>query len=173
MKLMEGINKLTDFLMPPIEDEKVSHISEAKRDATEEEEYVEEVKVVNGPSRYRSVPFQAKSTTHHVERISVADQSSRPQLTLHTTKIPSLDVKIHVPTGFDYCPRIADDLKAGRATIVNYERVPFEEQVRICDFVNGLIYVLDGEVNRVSDTMVLYVPHGVNVYNAEPVALTD
>lgn len=169
---MEGINKLTDFLMPPIEDESVVRISDAKRDEAEEEAFVEEVKVVNGASRYRSVPFQAKVSSV-AGRTAVTEQPNRPQLTVHTTRVPSLDVKIHVPTGFDHCPRIADDLKAGRAAIVNYERVRFEEQVRICDFVNGLVYVLDGEVNRVSDTMVLYVPHGVNVYSAEPVALTD
>ncbi|BEU87627.1 hypothetical protein TAMA11512_10910 [Selenomonas sp. TAMA-11512] len=173
MNLMEGINKLTDFLMPPIEEEKVVRIGGAKQEEMEEEEILEEVKVVNGASRFRSVPVQKAVPTSSVRRATVSEQPARPQLTVHTTKVASLDVKIHVPTSFDYCPRIADDLKAGRATIVNYERVQFEEQVRICDFVNGLVYVLEGEVNRVSDTMVLYVPQGVNVYNAEPVALTD
>lgn len=36
-------------------------------------------------------------------------------------------------------------------------------QVRICDFMNGACYVLDGSVKRISAKMVLYVPDGVSI----------
>ena len=62
----------------------------------------------------------------------------------------------------------ADDLLANRAAVVNYERVDLPEQRRICDFINGVSYVLDCEARRISDIMVLYVPSGVDVSTAKP-----
>ena len=67
--------------------------------------------------------------------------------------------------------RIADDLKARMAVIVNYEKVEAEEQRRICDFVNGACYVSDGGAKRISDYIVLYVPEGIDVSEAMSVAV--
>ena len=66
---------------------------------------------------------------------------------------------------------IADDLKAGKAAVVNYERIEATEQRRICDFVNGVCYVLDGCAKRISNQIVLYVPDGVDVDEAMSMAL--
>lgn len=53
---------------------------------------------------------------------------------------------------------------------MNYEKVDFAEQRRICDFVNGVCYVMEGEARRISETMVLYVPDGVSVAEMQPLA---
>ena len=64
-------------------------------------------------------------------------------------------------------------LKAGKACVVNYEQIEALEQRRICDFVNGVCYVLDGSAKRVSNQIMLYVPNGVDVAEAMTMALTD
>ena len=92
----------------------------------------------------------------------------RPKLTVHTTKVPELAMEIHVPSNFEQVARIADDLLANRATIVNFERVETKEQQRIFDFINGVSYVLDCAARRVSPVMMLYVPNGVDVATALP-----
>ena len=74
---------------------------------------------------------------------------------------------IYVPSTFDQVTGIAEDLLAKKAVIVNFERVDQAEQRRICDFVNGVCYVLDGEARRISDGMMLYVPSGVDVATAQ------
>ena len=78
-----------------------------------------------------------------------------------------------VPRQLDGHPvtAIADDLRAKKAVIVNYEKVEAEQQRRICDFINGSCYVTDGGAKRISDYIVLYVPEGVNVSEAMSVAL--
>ena len=77
-------------------------------------------------------------------------------------------MEIHVPSNFDQVARVADDLLANHAVVVNFERVDAPEQRRICDFINGVSYVLDCEARRISDSMVLYVPSGVDVSTAKP-----
>lgn len=146
--------KLTDILMP-IEEEETVAAAAVGKDAKEEVVYGGQ-KVVNGDNVAYMTPA-AKTT------------SKRPQLTVHTTKVQDLKVHIYVPTTFDEVTSIADDLKSGRAAVVNYERVDLGEQRRICDFVNGACYVLNGEARRISETMVLYVPAGVEVAEIRPV----
>ena len=84
----------------------------------------------------------------------------------------SLDMKIQIytPQNFDSVSEIADALKANRSAIVNYERVELPEQRRICDFLNGVCYVQNGEVRRITATMVLYVPDGVEISEVKSVA---
>ena len=93
----------------------------------------------------------------------------RPNLVLH--QAPRLKVRVYEPSNFDQAAAIADDLRDQVAVVVNYERVEVAEQRRICDFINGCCYVTDGGVKRISDTIVLYVPEGVNVSEAMSVAL--
>lgn len=94
---------------------------------------------------------------------------SRPQLTLHTNQSPLVNeknkfaVKIYVPKCFDDAQIIADNLKQGKMAVVNYVDIDLQEQIRICDFLNGSIYVLQGLARRINDTMVIYVPQGIKI----------
>lgn len=107
----------------------------------EEKQIIREKKVVNG-------------NMHNYER---------PTLTVHTNIIPELKVMVYEPISFDQANIIANALKNKEAVIVNYEKVDPAEQRRLCDFINGVCYVLDGGVQRVSETNVLYVPSSVGI----------
>lgn len=97
-----------------------------------------------------------------------AAASQRPKLTVHTTKVSELAMEIHVPSNYEQVARIADDLLANHAAIVNFERVAGNEQQRIFDFINGVSYVLNCAASRVSPNLMLYVPDGVDVATAAP-----
>lgn len=124
----------------------------------EQEEMAETRQVVNGIPL--TSPFDPP----------VRSATARPRLSVCTAQTGELAVDIYVPTAFAQAARIADDLIAKKAAIVNYERVEGNEQRRLCDFINGVCYILDGEARRISDGMVLYVPTGVNVVTANAVA---
>lgn len=141
MKILE---KLTNIIMP------IDEIEEEEVPEEEKEEIKTEPKrVVNGSplSSVSSVPYEP----------------FRPTLTLHRTQVTDLSVKIHLPHEFGDVRKIADDLKEKRAVIVNFEEVEPAEQRRICDFTNGVCYMMDGQARRISESMVLYVPAGVSV----------
>ena len=176
--IKDKVMGLVDVIMPPLddvaefEDEVVSikkqpsaiHAVAGKQSTLSS--YTEEYKVSNGDS------IQVERPSYTVGSASQAEKS-RPQLTVHTTKTPELKVQIYAPRNFDQVTAIADDLKSGKACVVNYEKIEADEQRRICDFVNGVCYVLDGCAKRVSGQIVLYVPNGVDVTEAMTVALTD
>jgi cell division inhibitor SepF len=151
------VEKLKDILMP-IEDVMEDEYTEEEVPEVQEEAVVRERQVVNGsPVGYAAAPATPV----------------RPQLTVHTTKVPELKIQIYVPQNFDQVTTVADDLKAKKAAVVNYERVESVDQRRICDFLNGVCYVTDGEVKRISETMVLYVPAGVSISEATPTAMPE
>ena len=174
--IKDKIKQLQDLLMPIeyvdefeeefAEEQKSSQKKTASAAQERVESYEEEVKVANGGSYHVSRP---KYTTGSYQ----SQEKSRPQLTVHTTKKMALKVQIYAPNNFDQVTAIADDLKAGKACVVNYEKIEAAEQRRICDFVNGVCYVLDGCAKRVTGQIVLYVPAGVDVAEAMTVAMPE
>lgn len=158
---MNMLEKLKNLLMPEV-------IEEEELAETEEEAAEKPLQVVNG------VPFGSPVTEPKSvmapPRPQLSMEAERPPLSVRTTQVEELAVDIHVPTAFAQVAGIADDLIAKKAAIVNYERVEGNEQRRICDFINGVCYTIDGEARRISDGMVLYVPAGVNVVSARPTA---
>lgn len=152
---MSILKKLEDFFAPvEVEDELY---------VDEEEVVTEQVerKVVGGSTASAVKPAPAPV--------------KRPNLTLHTNnaaRTAEMKIKIFMPQRFDDVREVADALKAKNSAIVNYERVELPEQQRICDFLNGVCYVQDGFVHRISNTMVLYAPNGVEINEMKSVAAT-
>ncbi len=155
---MELLEKFKDLLMPEyIEEEEIEEEETAAAVTAPVRAPIK--RVVNGnPAPVFPVPPVASST--------------RPKLTVHTSETAELAVDIHIPSAFDQVRRIADDLLARKAAIVNYERVDSNEGRRISDFLNGVCYMLDGEARLISDNMALYVPKGINITSVTPKAKT-
>ncbi len=93
------------------------------------------------------------------EHISPSDR--RASLKVHSPA--ALKVFIAAPQAFDDVRVCADCLKAHVAVLINFEDVDNVTQQRIGDFLNGVCVVTDGTSQRVSDTVVLYVPSSVDV----------
>ncbi len=143
------IKKLEDFFAP-VEVEDELYIDE-EEEVVAEHETVR--KVVGGSSVDASRPMATAP-------------AKKPTLTLHTNnsaRASELKIKIFMPQRFDDVREIADVLKSKNAAVVNYERVELPEQQRICDFLNGVCYVQEGFLHRISNTMVIYAPKGVEI----------
>ncbi|MDF2564487.1 MAG: sepF 1 [Massilibacillus sp.] len=102
-----------------------------------------------------------KRATERTGIFESQDKMERPVLTVHTN--PDLKIKVFVPTTFDQANLIADCLKSKESVVVNYEQVDNKEQRRLCDFLNGVCYVLNGGVQRITNVSVLYVPDNVEI----------
>lgn len=88
---------------------------------------------------------------------------TRPSLTVHSNSAVELKVFVAIPHSFDDVRDFADRLRAKEAVIVNYEYVDQENRQRIADFLNGVCYILEGSVQRISDDSMLYAPENVDI----------
>ena len=76
------------------------------------------------------------------------------------------------PTSFNDCGLIADRYKGGQPVIVDLNSIPEIDRQRFLDFVAGLIYGLNGEINKVSAGIYLIAPHGSYVSEADRARFT-
>ena len=52
---------------------------------------------------------------------------------------------------------------AGSSVVLNIENIGSKDIVRFMDFLMGVIYVIDGNINNVSKTTVIVTPNNVGV----------
>mgnify|MGYP003420710233 FL=1 len=67
------------------------------------------------------------------------------------------------PRAFSEAQQIADYLKAKNQVVVNFKRVTSDVSKRIMDFLNGIIYAIDGTMQKLGPGIVLCAPKGFEI----------
>src|SRR5574344_284422 len=67
------------------------------------------------------------------------------------------------PRAFSEAQQIADYLKAKNQVVVNFKRVTTDVSKRIMDFLNGIIYAIDGNMQKLGPGIVLCAPKGCEI----------
>ncbi len=145
---MKLVNKIADILMP----------IEEVEEQTENESLDSNENTDSSFSEERAAKEEAASP-------KTSFNASRSRFYARAGKSSDMRILVFKLDSFDEVKSVADALNQKRAALVNYEKVDTEIQKRICDFVNGVCYVMNGEVKRISSTMVLYVPENVAIGN--------
>ena len=82
---------------------------------------------------------------------------------LHAVGATPFKVFVHSPLSFDDVKSYADYLRVGVVVIVNYQQVDVIVQQKMSDFLNGVCYIMDGAVQRISEQVTVYAPTGASV----------
>ncbi len=67
------------------------------------------------------------------------------------------------PKVFNDCEKIADHLKQSRPVVMNMEQTDQDIAQRVVDYVQGVMYALDGNIDRVSESIYLCAPNNMSV----------
>ena len=67
------------------------------------------------------------------------------------------------PTGFDECPKLVDSLKSRKPVIVNLEKLDSDTGRKIFDFLGGATYALNGNVQKVANSIFVFAPENVDI----------
>lgn len=78
-------------------------------------------------------------------------------LRLHSARRNRVSVW-HAAESFETARQVADGLKDGHPQVVNLENTSLELSARIIDFLNGVIYALDGSVEKVGNRVFFFTP---------------
>lgn len=196
------VKKVTDIIMPPVDNAEEEEPKEVKKVEAKVEEPKTEPKPaekpVEQPTQKTQQPFmqnfQAEkqmasgniggftrtrvSTSDSAmigDRRYVAYGTSEPsvQPSLAVVKTAQITMKIYTPAKYDeQVKAIGQDLIKNNAVVVNYERTEDSVQQRISDFVLGVVYTINGHVEMISGKIVLYVPEGFEVEPAQAAMAT-
>jgi cell division inhibitor SepF len=83
----------------------------------------------------------------------------------HIEAVPSGAVRVSlvVPRSFNDAQQVADKYKHGNPVILNLQEADTELGKRLMDFLSGLVYGLDGSIQRIAEKVFLLSPRNVEV----------
>ncbi len=174
--MLSWIKKIVDVVMPleTMPEEEAEAKVEAKQEEVKSqvrtEATVKRAAVAAGggahfatekyPPGYVSTSHSGTISVNGVRYDAYASANDRPNLKV--VKAPELVMRLYNPAEYNQeVIRITDDILANKAVVVNYERLPIDQQRSICDFIDGACYAVNGSATKISDRIVLYAPAGV------------
>jgi len=98
------------------------------------------------------------------DEIGISDQPRKNVLLFPEGKSARCrGVSIFHPRRFDEVTEIADNLRAARHIVVNLVGADRAMCQRIVDFLSGVVYTVDGKMQRLGEGIYLFVPANVPV----------
>ncbi len=91
----------------------------------------------------------------------VKSKKANKVINMHTNA--SMKIVVHEPLSYDEAPGIIDDLKARKTVIVNLEQLEIGIKKQIFDFVNGGIYAMEGNIQKVTKDIFIFAPDTVEI----------
>lgn len=79
------------------------------------------------------------------------------------TATTQLEVAVLQPATYEDASEIADRLKGKKAVVVNLEDLTKEDAIKVLDFVSGVVYALEGNIQKVSNGIFLIAPYNVSI----------
>ena len=70
------------------------------------------------------------------------------------------------PRSFDEAEEVAKRLKENRAAVVNLHKLQREYAQRTIDFLTGVVFALDGSIQKIGHNVILCAPKTVGVHGA-------
>ena len=75
----------------------------------------------------------------------------------------SQEVCVIKPQTIDDSREISETLLSGKAVIINFEGLHVEISQRIMDFISGTCYAIDGNLQKVSNFIIIATPNSVEI----------
>lgn len=130
-------DKIKDFIAP-------------MDDEDDEEEYEEETQ--------QQLQYKQSEGTP-VKPVSAYETA---QTTVNSTPT-NASMVLFEPRSFEESAEIAKHLKQKRACVVNLHRLQRDYQQRTIDFLTGVVFALDGTIQKIGHNILLCTPKDVNV----------
>jgi cell division inhibitor SepF len=108
--------------------------------------------------------FAGNDADDEYEDLSAGDEPRKNVLLFPESKSGRCrGVSIFHPRRFDEVTEIADNLRAARHIVVNLVGADRALSQRIVDFLSGVVYTVDGKMQRLGEGIYLFVPANVPV----------
>jgi cell division inhibitor SepF len=83
------------------------------------------------------------------------------------------EISIFSPGSFEDALIVADNLKDGKAVVLNLSRVDISLATRILDFVSGIIHAISGDHKKVGENIFVFAPSEFSIDESEHKRVRD
>ncbi|KXG75965.1 cell division protein SepF [Thermotalea metallivorans] len=123
--------------------------------------FIDKVKYFMGLDDYEEAAEEVmENHAHEEDVVSIANKKNRV-VNIHTTT--QMKVIVCEPSEFEEAPGIVDNLKSRKPVVINLENLDQEVAKKIFDFLNGAVYALDGNIQKVSKGIFILAPNNVDI----------
>lgn len=77
--------------------------------------------------------------------------------------VGNMKLVVHEPLTYEDAPKIVDDLKTRKTVVVNLEQLEPNLKRQIFDFINGGLYSLEGNIQKVTKDIFILAPNNVEI----------
>ena len=106
------------------------------------------------------------TTTNYIDEKSDATQiTGKKNKVVGMPGMQQVKVIISQPSTFEQSEEICEHLKDKKSIIVNLEYVNKDVARRIVDFISGAVYGLDGNIQKISNSIFLVAPFNYEITN--------
>ncbi|MBE6112772.1 MAG: cell division protein SepF [Peptococcaceae bacterium] len=132
-----------------------------------EREEIEEEEVVERPAApvQKQNAMPVKSEPKPVARINNVVSFTNPnrEHSSRTEGGENARVVLVEPVRFEESQGIADNLLEHKAVVINIESCDTDIAAKIIDFVGGVVYAIDGTIQKVSQGIILAAPQNIDI----------
>lgn len=122
---------------------------------------IDKVKIFMGFDAFEDDEIEEEFLEEGEETVPVVGRRRNKVVNIHTTT--QMKVVLYEPDNFEEAPSIVDDLKNRKPVIVNLENTGSDLAKKFFDFLNGAIYALDGNIQKVSTGIFILAPNNVDI----------
>lgn len=99
------------------------------------------------------------------EAEEAVSQYEQPASTKNVAKIASnTKMVLFEPRSFEEAEEVAKHLKERRAAVINLHRLQREYAQRTIDFLTGVVFALDGTIQKIGHNVILCTPSTIGVH---------
>lgn len=100
--------------------------------------------------------FEIKKSARSNSKVTPMRQPAR-------RNAPAMEVCVIKPNNMDDSREITETLLSGRTVILNLEGLDLEDAQRIIDFISGAAFAIDGNLQKISNSIFLVTPAHVDI----------
>lgn len=115
-----------------------------------------------------SFPSSGHAPTTSIEHLSeqVPDLFTSSPAPAARPSGPGPSMVVMEPKNFEDALAVVRELKQNRSVIVNLHLLDVEQSQRIVDFVSGATHALEGNQERINESIFIFAPSSVSISNA-------
>ena len=120
---------------------------------------------VESDEDYEYEDYESTPVTPVEDKSFAAPSVSKKNKVVGMPGMQQVKVIISQPSTFEQSEEICEHLKEKKSIIVNLEYVNKDVARRIVDFISGAVYGLDGNIQKISNSIFLVAPFNYEITN--------
>ena len=100
---------------------------------------------------------------HLLSTVKKYEEIIKEEIIKPTPKVSKLAILTVCPSGFEEAKALVKELVQGKALLFSFSKLNNEDKQRTFDFLNGVAYVINANVEKVTRETILYSPANAKV----------